>query len=228
MNNLISTDLKMTSLDIADATSKQHKHVLFDIRKEVEELGEELGQPIFRPSTYTNSQNREMPCYEFGKDGAMQLALKYDAKTRYLVIKKIEELEQGNNKPQSIEDLIIMQANSVKEVREKVDKQSEQLETVNHRLDNMDQVDTIGDLQQRFNAMVRKYAQLKGIPFGNAWKEFRTAYNTAYRTNLKMKINNYKDKHGIKNLTMPQFLSVTDSLNDAIRVADKMLNKGGK
>lgn len=217
----------MTSLDIADATSKQHKHVLADVRKEIEELGEEISQPLFRPSVYTN-RGKEYPCYEFGREGAMQLALKYDAKTRYLVIKKIEELEQGNNEPQSIEDLIIMQANSVKEVREKVDKQSEQLETVNHRLDNIDQVDTIGDLQQRFNAMVRKYAQLRGVPFGNAWKEFRTAYNTAYRTNLKMKINNYKDKHGIKNLTMPQFLSVTDSLKDAIRVADKMLNKGDK
>src|SRR5699024_2419738 len=39
------------------------------------------------------------PCYQFGKKGAMQLSLKYDAKTRYLVIKKIEELEFNVNKP---------------------------------------------------------------------------------------------------------------------------------
>lgn len=228
MKNLISTDVKMTSLDIAEVTGKRHSDIMRDVRKEVEDLGEEVGQRIFALTSYTDKSNRSSPCYEFGKDGAMQLALKYDAKTRYEVIQYVDRLEQGKNKPQSIEDLIIMQANSVKEVREKVDKQGEQLETVNHRLDNMDQVDTIGDLQQRFNAMVRKYAQTKGIPFGNAWKEFRTAYNTAYRTNLKAKINNYKDKHDIKTLTMPQYLSITNQLGDAVRVADKMLNKGDK
>ena len=96
---------------------------------------------------------------------------------------------------------------------------------MNHRLDNIDKVDTIGDLQQRLNAMIRRFAQQEGIAFGLAWKEFRNAYNTAYRTNLKAKINNYKEKHGLKSLTMPQYLSLTDSLKDAVRVADKMLNK---
>lgn len=93
MNLLVNESIKMTSLDIAEVTKKQHKHVLADIRKEIEELGDEIGQLIFRPSSYINSQNKEQPCYEFGKDGAMQLALKYDAKTRYRVIKRIEELE---------------------------------------------------------------------------------------------------------------------------------------
>lgn len=93
MNLLVNESIKMTSLDIAEVTKKQHKHVLADIRKEIEELGDEIGQLIFRPSSYINSQNKEQPCYEFGKDGAMQLALKYDAGTRYKVIKRIEELE---------------------------------------------------------------------------------------------------------------------------------------
>ena|SRR5699024_558785 len=65
----------------------------------MESLGAEVGQSLFRESSYTNKQNRQMPCYEFGKKGAMQLALKYDAKTRYLVINKIEELESNVNKP---------------------------------------------------------------------------------------------------------------------------------
>jgi len=36
-----------------------------------------------RQNKMTDRQNKEQPCYSFGKDGAMQLALKYDAKTRY-------------------------------------------------------------------------------------------------------------------------------------------------
>src|SRR5699024_7821272 len=120
MNNLITTDIKMTSRDIAEITGKRHADVMRDVRKEIYELGSEIGQRIFAQSSYINRQNKEQPCYSFGKDGAMQLALKYDAKTRYEVIKYIERLEQDINKPQTIEDLIIMQAQSVKEIKEAV------------------------------------------------------------------------------------------------------------
>lgn len=106
MNNLITTDVKMSSLDIAEVTGKQHKHILSDIRKEIDELGK-IGRPIFRPSSYINSQNKEMPCYEFGKDGAMQLALKYDAKTRYEVIQYVDRLENGTQLPKNNTKLLL-------------------------------------------------------------------------------------------------------------------------
>src|SRR5690625_3000854 len=99
MNQLITTDVKMTSLDIAEITGKEHKNVMRDIRSEIKELGEETSRLIFEQSTYQNVRGREYNCYKFGKEGAMQLTLKYDAKTRYLVIKKIEELESSANKP---------------------------------------------------------------------------------------------------------------------------------
>lgn len=99
MNQLITTDVKMTSLDIAEVTGKRHADVMRDVRKEIDDLGEKIGQRIFTLTSYTDRSNREKPCYQFGKDGAMQLALKYDAKTRYLVIKKIEELESNTSKP---------------------------------------------------------------------------------------------------------------------------------
>lgn len=102
MNQLITSDIRMTSLDVSEIVGKKHQHIMRDIRNEIESLGVEVGQSIFGQSSYYNSQNKKQPCYEFGKDGAMQLALKYDAKTRYRVIKKIEELENEQteiNKP---------------------------------------------------------------------------------------------------------------------------------
>ncbi|MDK2790628.1 MAG: hypothetical protein PWP15_1135 [Methanothermococcus sp.] len=39
-----------------------------------------------------------------------------------------------------------------------------------------------------------------------------------------LKIKYYKADLGIKNLTTPEYLERTDKLDDAIRVADKMLN----
>lgn len=104
MNQLMDVEIKMTSLDLAELTGKEHRNIMRDIRKEIEELGEEVGQLIFEQSSYINSQNKEQPCYTFGKKGAMQLALKYDAETRYKVIERIEELEERQKQPpQSLE-----------------------------------------------------------------------------------------------------------------------------
>src|SRR5690625_3012680 len=98
MNQLITKGIQKTSLDIAEITGKEHKNVMRDIRNEIKELGEDTSRLIFEQSKYTNERGREYTCYTFGKDGAMQLALKYDAKTRYRVIKRIEELENDNKK----------------------------------------------------------------------------------------------------------------------------------
>ncbi|MFJ7407498.1 MULTISPECIES: ORF6C domain-containing protein [unclassified Lysinibacillus] len=99
MNQLMKADVQMTSLNIAELTGKRHADVMRDIRKEVDELGEEIAQRIFALGSYLDKNKQERPCYEFGKDGAMQLALKYDAVTRYKVIKHIEELEQEKKLP---------------------------------------------------------------------------------------------------------------------------------
>ncbi|ORX22739.1 hypothetical protein BVF91_09680 [Thermoanaerobacterium sp. PSU-2] len=123
----------------------------------------------------------------------------------------------GTQQLMSIEDLIILQAQSVKELKEKV-------QTLEYRIQNLDATNIEGDLQQRLNKLVRKYAFKAGIMHNIAWEHFKQAYNTAYRTNLELLMNNYKEREGIKKLTLPQYLAVTGHLEDAIRVADKMLN----
>jgi phage antirepressor YoqD-like protein len=87
-------EIKMTSMELAEITGKQHAHVMRDIRSEMESLGDDIGQSIFGLTSRKDQWNREQPCYEFGKDGAMQLALKYDAITRRKVILKLEEFEK--------------------------------------------------------------------------------------------------------------------------------------
>src|SRR5699024_2494423 len=126
MNQLITTDVKMTSLDIAEVTGKRHDHVMRNIKNEINELGKEISRPIFGESTYRNDRGREYPCYEFGKDGAMQLALKYDAKTRYNVIKYVEKLEKQPRVLSEREQLVasmklsIETAEEFKEIKEDV------------------------------------------------------------------------------------------------------------
>lgn len=215
-----------TSTSLAENFNKRHDNVMRDIQ----ELKKDVlnFEEMFFETTEPDSYGRERKIYLMNRDGFTLLAMGFTGKRamefKLKYIQAFNEMER-QLQPQSIEDLIIMQAQSMKEIREKVEQQDKQLETVNHRLDNIDKVDTIGDLQQRLNAMVRRYAQQEGIAFGLAWRDFRQAFNTAYRTNLTAKMNNYMAKHGLKSLTMPQYLSLTDSLKDAIRVADKMLNK---
>lgn len=127
--------------------------------------------------------------------------------------------------PVSIEDLIIMQAQSVKELKAKVAAIEDKVNAAHHRIDNLDKLDIIGDPQQRLNAMVKKYAVQNGLSFRRAWHEFRQAFNTAYHTNLSLLMSHYKFKHGLKELTIPQYLAAVGRLDDGIRVADKLLNK---
>lgn len=113
MQNLVAVaDLKMTSLDIAEITGKRHDHVMRDIRQEIKKLGK-IDAPIFGAVKYTDSKGEKRPCYEFGKKGAMQLALKYDAVTRYKVIEKIEELENKAKLPQTFAQALRLAADQV-------------------------------------------------------------------------------------------------------------------
>jgi hypothetical protein len=82
-----------------------------------------------------------------------------------------------------------------------------------------------GDMRQRLNRMIQKYARAKGVLFSVAWGDFRQSFNTAFHTNLELLILNFEKKTSLKKVTIPQYLSATSKLADAIRVADKMLSK---
>lgn len=97
--------------------------------------------------------------------------------------------------------------------------------TVNHRIDSLDTINITGTPQQRLNAMVRKYSYDKGILYPRGWEDFKVAFNYAYRTNLETRRLNYMAQHNLKRLSIPQYLTNSGLIEDALRVADKMLNK---
>jgi hypothetical protein len=142
------------------------------------------------------------------------------------------ESESRNEQPKSIEDLIIMQAQSVKELKEKVSRIETNQQDIranqvklNHRIENIDSANIDGDKQQRLNKMMRRFAWHEGIPYQSVWKLFDQAFNNAFHTNITTKRNNYAKRNGIENITRPKYLSATGQLDDALRVADKMLNQ---
>ncbi|MGL5426641.1 MAG: Rha family transcriptional regulator [Cetobacterium sp.] len=90
-------EVAMTSLQVAELTGKRHDNVMRDIEDESEKLGVEISQLIFEESDYLNERGKTYKVYNLSKKGALQLGARYDAKTRFKMIEKIEELEKGIN-----------------------------------------------------------------------------------------------------------------------------------
>lgn len=96
------------------------------------------------------------------------------------------------------------------------------------RIDSLDAIDPNGTPRQRLVALVNKYAQHNGLQFNEAWGDFRKAFNTAFRTNLKLKMQYYAATREIKNLTVPAYLEATGQIEDGLRIASKMLGRKGR
>lgn len=97
----------------------------------------------------------------------------------------------------------------------------EQNRILESRVNTFDRLEVEND-RQKLNAMVRKYAALKGCSYQNGWREFRRFYNQSFNTNITTLMNNYSNG---KKISAPEYLEKVGKLDDALRVADKMIRK---
>ncbi|WP_270603922.1 Rha family transcriptional regulator [Bacteroides ovatus] len=102
MATLIHDTDRMSSLEIAELTGKQHAHIMRDIRSL---LAQGVSQSNFGLSSYKQPQPRggykELPCFELTKKGCLILASGYDAVLREKIIDRWEQLELEKRKPQT-------------------------------------------------------------------------------------------------------------------------------
>jgi phage regulator Rha-like protein len=89
--NLVSTNVTMTSREIAELTGKRHSDVLRDIRSMFTTL--DLAERTFA-SGYIDANNQERIEFLLPYDETICLLTGYDAKARMKVIKRWQELEQ--------------------------------------------------------------------------------------------------------------------------------------
>lgn len=105
----------------------------------------------------------------------------------------------------------------------KLQRIEDNVTTISHRVDSLDTANIEGDLRQRFEKMVSRYAWAAAIKYPEAWKRFDQAYNTAFRANLTALRHNFAERHGLRSVTRPEYFERVGQLPDAIRIADKML-----
>lgn len=138
----------------------------------------------------------------------------------------VDSYFQKQIKPSSIEDLIIMQAESVKELKSKVSylessitQTVDKTEVLEKRINNLIDIDISQPKKDILNKYIQRYAIEKcKSNFMEAWKHFDNAFYYVTGKKVKTRADHAKQ-------TRPVWLESNGYLDEAIRVADNMLNK---
>ncbi len=85
---------RMTSLEIAKVTGKQHKNVMRDIRN-MEPAWEKVSGLKFELGSYRDANNQERPCYSLTKTECLYVATKFNDEARAKLVLRWEELERS-------------------------------------------------------------------------------------------------------------------------------------
>ena len=94
----LNTQQTMTSLEIAELTGKQHKHVMAAIRKMEPAWVKTCGSNFrltSRTTVQPNGGTREVPCYQLTKTECLYIATKFNDEARAKLVLRWQELEMA-------------------------------------------------------------------------------------------------------------------------------------
>jgi phage antirepressor YoqD-like protein len=128
INSTADAALTMSSREIAELCEKRHDHVMRDIKKMLDDLGENA--PRFG-GVYSGGNGEERPCFDLPKDLTLTLVAGYNVKLRKRIIDRWLELEARLSKPVSLSGPQLMAAAlieadvTIKEQAQQIQKMSE-------------------------------------------------------------------------------------------------------
>ena len=141
--NLIKFDgeQRMSSLEIAEITGKDHAHVMRDIRN-MEPAWEKISQSKFGLTSYKDAQGKERPCYILTKTECLYIATKYSDEIRAKLILRWEALETGNAtpavQPKTQAELLLIYAQQMVEQERRVLAVETKNSEIEDRLDQLE------------------------------------------------------------------------------------------
>lgn len=224
-----------TSRKVAEVFEKRHDHVIRDIeaiKKDVPNFGE-----MFREGEAPDSYGRPQKVFFLNRDGLSLLAMGFTGKkAMQWKIKFIEAFnameEQLKNEPKSQIDILVESAKALQRqerelARLRMDNEEirKEQKIQSSRIDTLNGVCTDGTKRQKLVAMIQAYTNKSGLAYREGWHRFKVAYNTAFNTSIGNSIAYYVKENNLKKKpSVPEFLEIKGLLDDALRVADKLLN----
>lgn len=243
MENLVKIENQQIVTDsrqIAENFGKQHKHVI----EAIENIKAENSAltSFFYEGTYKAGTGKSYKMYLMNRDGFTLLAMGFTGKQalewKLKYIKAFNDMEaelKAKQEPKSQIDILVESAKALQRQERELarlkltqEEHSKSLEIVNSRIDTFNCVCTKGTKRQKLVAMINAYSNKHGLTYREGWHRFKQAYNFAFHTSLGNSISFYmKDKGLKKKPSVPDFLEKKELLDDAMRIADKLLNAGG-
>lgn len=92
VKELVNYDKRMSSYEIAELTSKQHSHIMRDIRKQLFQQG--INESIYG-SVKKDTKGQDRPMFNLDYEQTMILITGYSIPLRSKVVKRWQELESG-------------------------------------------------------------------------------------------------------------------------------------
>ena len=93
-NSAVDGEQRMTSMEIAELTGKQHNDILKAIRK-MEPAWEKVTQGKFSLSTYQDTTGRTLPCFSLTKTECLYIATKFNDEARARLVIRWQQLEEN-------------------------------------------------------------------------------------------------------------------------------------
>ena len=110
----------MTSLEIAELTGKQHKHVMEAIRK-MEPAWMNVAGSNFRLGSYKDANSQLRPCYLLTKSECLYIATKFNDEARARLVLRWQELESEKLRVKSEKRGMLLLGCSDEEILEEAD-----------------------------------------------------------------------------------------------------------
>lgn len=222
MNQLEQT---INSVEVAGMVKRDHKEVLRDIRNIINQLGESkiALSNYFIESTYFNSQNKQLPCFDCTKKGCelystrmtgakgTQFAVAYIERFNQMESHLKQQLDTSNLSPE------LQFMNSVVNQLASQELATKQLET---KIDSVSEIVSLNTLDWRKNAnsLVNQVVRVQG-----GGEAHRTVRNEIYKeverragANLSQRVTNKRRRMADEGVCK----SKRDKLNQVDAIAD--------
>lgn len=114
MTGAQNSEQRISSIEIAELTGKQHKHVMEAIRK-MEPTWEKVNGSNFRLVNYKDSKGELRPCYALTKTETLFIATKFNDSARARLVLRWEELERERMRRTASKQLLLETEEEIKQ-----------------------------------------------------------------------------------------------------------------